>query len=579
MNAFQKVWFLFDIADRRRSIYLFFAAVIGMLLETLGVGLVIPVLIILTEPNLVGQYPVLTPWGGLIESIEQEELVILGMLTLVTVYFVKTGFLAFLAWLQASFLSSFTINLSQRLFSSYMVQPYPFHLQRNSAQLIRNTITLVNSITGSASQIILLTIELLVLIGVTVMLFLFEPVGALMVIITLGASGLFFYKSTHRHVLKWGKEFQLHEGLRVQYLQEGLNGIKDIKLLGREKNCLQQYYIENKGSAVAKQRESILQGMPRLFMELLAIVALATLVIVMLLQGKPMESLVPILGLFAAAAFRIMPSSTRILNAVQGLRFARPVIDNIYNEISSLNGIGEVRESENFVFNRDLILDNVFFKYSSVNTFALKNICLTIKRGTSVGFVGGSGSGKSTLIDVILGLLPPFSGCLKVDSIDVKNNIRSWQNHIGYVPQSIFLSDDTIRRNVAFGLPSDQIDDELVNKALNAAQLYKFVESLPHKLDTKVGERGVRLSGGQRQRIGIARALYHDPEVLVLDEATSSLDTETEYGVMEAVKALHGNKTIIIVAHRMSTVEHCDQLYRLDNGIVVDNGSPAAMLE
>jgi ABC-type multidrug transport system fused ATPase/permease subunit len=361
-------------------------------------------------------------------------------------------------------------------------------------------------------------------------------------------------------------------------LQQGLGGAKDVKLLGRESDFLAQCRLHNSGIARVGQRQTALQALPRLWLELLAVIGLAALVLVMLKQGKPLEALLPTLGLFAAAAFRIMPSVSRVLGAMQSVRYTLPVIDTLYSEICLLSAAKPLQRGEPLLFNKFLTLNQVNFRYPNTEAKTLHDISLTIPRGASVGFIGGSGAGKSTLVDIILGLLTPESGVVQVDDIDIQTRLRGWQDKIGYVPQSIFLTDDSLRRNVAFGLPDDQIDETAVWRALRAAQLEQFVRDLPEGIDSLVGERGIRLSGGQRQRIGIARALYHDPSVLVLDEATSSLDTDTERGIINAVRALQGEKTIIVVAHRLSTVEHCNYLFRLERGKVVEEGETAIML-
>ena len=294
----------------------------------------------------------------------------------------------------------------------------------------------------------------------------------------------------------------------------------------------------------------------------------------MIVRGKPLDALVPTLGLFGVAAFRLMPSAARMMGSLQVMRYNLPVVNTLYRELHIFDTSPPFqRERELLRFANALVLDRVGFSYPNTETPTLRDVSLSITRGTSVGFVGGSGAGKSTLVDVILGLLKPATGRVLVDGIDIQTNLRGWQDQVGYVPQTIYLTDDTLVRNVAFGLPDDQIDKSAVRRAIQAAQLEEFVNELPAGLETLVGERGVRLSGGQRQRIGIARALYHDPPILVLDEATSSLDTANEQGVMAAVNALHGNKTLIIVAHRVSTVAHCDRLFRIEQGTLVEEGT------
>ncbi len=552
---------------------------IGMVLETLGIGLIIPALAMMAEGDLATRYPVLAPWLNALGNPSHEQLIIAGMLMLVGVYVIRTLFLGFLAWRQARFVFELQASLSQRLFIGYLRQPYTFHLQRNSAQLINNVVTETNHFThsGLMTGMTLLT-EILVLLGVSVLLLVIEPLGAILVVSILGLAGWGFNRLTRAHILRWGELRQHHEGLRIQHLQQGLGGAKDVKLLGRESDFLAQCRLHNSGIARVGQRQTALQALPRLWLELLAVIGLAALVLVMLKQGKPLEALLPTLGLFAAAAFRIMPSVSRVLGAMQSVRYTLPVIDTLYSEICLLSAVKPLQRGEPLLFNKFLTLDQVNFRYPNTEAKTLHDISLTIPRGASVGFIGGSGAGKSTLVDIILGLLTPESGVVQVDGIDIQTRLRGWQDKIGYVPQSIFLTDDSLRRNVAFGLPDDQIDETAVWRALRAAQLEQFVRDLPEGIDSLVGERGIRLSGGQRQRIGIARALYHDPSVLVLDEATSSLDTDTERGIINAVRALQGEKTIIVVAHRLSTVEHCNYLYRLERGEVVEEGETAIML-
>ena len=546
---------------------------IGMALETLGIGLVIPALALMTHGELAAKYPAIVPWLNALGNPSHERLVIIGMLTLVGVYAVKSLFLVFLAWQLASFVFELQGSLSQRLFIGYLRQPYVFHLLRNSAELIRNTMSQVTGYTIVIQDTLLLLADGLVLLGISVLLITMEPLGALMIASTLGLASWGFNHLTRERLLRWGVAAQLHDGLRIQHLQQGLGAAKDVKLLGRENEFLAQYQLHNAGAAHVGQRRSTLQSLPRLWLELIAVTGLAVLVLVMIGQGKPLEALLPTLGLFAAAAFRVLPSVNRVLGSVQNLRFSLPVIDTLHRELRLLEATKVPQRGRPLPFKNALAIDQLRFRYPNADAEALRGVSLTIARGASVGFVGGSGAGKSTLVDIILGLLTPSSGSVRVDGIDIQTNLRGWADQLGYVPQFIFLTDDTLRRNVAFGLSNEQIDEGAVRRAIRAAQLEQFVKELPQGLDSMVGERGVRLSGGQRQRIGIARALYHDPPVLVLDEATSSLDTTTESGVMEAVKALQGDRTILIVAHRFSTVEHCDRLFRLEQGQIIQAGT------
>lgn len=560
-------------AERRNAVVLLGLMFIGMALETLGIGLVIPAIGLLTHRDSSITYPAFQLALQALGNPSQQTLVIAGMLVLVVVYLIKTLFLALLAWYQTHFAFGVQVQLSQRLFTIYLSQPYTFHLQRNSAQLVRNIIHEVSVFTSNVLAGMTLLTELLVLLGLSSLLLFVEPLGTLIVVSVLVVATSSFHYLTRGYIARWGEARQLHEGLRIQHLQQGLSAAKDVKLLGRETEFLEQYQIHNIRTAHALQLQVTLGQLPRLWLELLAVIGLAILVLSLLWQGRAFEAVLPTLGLFAAAAFRLMPSVSRVLNAVQTLRYGLPAINTLYAELQLTAPATVGTHNPVVQFRATLTLSQTTYSYPGAAEPALKDVSLTIKRGESVGFIGPSGAGKSTLVDILLGLLTPDAGKVWVDGKNIQENLRSWQDQIGYVPQSIFLTDDTLRRNVAFGLSNEQIDDALVQRAVQAAQLEGFVASLPNGLETFVGERGIRLSGGQRQRIGIARALYHNPQVLILDEATSALDNLTERAVMEAVYNLRREITIILIAHRFTTVRECDQIYLLRRGRVTAQGT------
>jgi ABC-type multidrug transport system fused ATPase/permease subunit len=565
-----KIHRLLTPQQRRSAAFLLGMMVIGMVLETLGVGLVIPIIALLMQSDPYTSYPKLRPFLHALGDPSQRQLVTWVMLALVAIYVVKATFLAFVAWCQTKFAFDMLVELSQRLFKTYLRQPYTFHLQRNSAQLIRNAVNEVSQVSTLITAVTGLITEGLVLVGVAALLLFVEPVGTIMMGVVLGGMAGLFHYATRNRLGRWGIARQYHEGLRMQYLQEGLGGAKDVKLLGRETEFLDQYQTHNLLSGRSGQLQMMLQLVPRLWLEVLAVSGLAAVALSMLAQGRSMASIVPTFGLFAAAAFRLLPSVNRLLNAAQTARYGGPVIDLLYNELQLTVPDPSPRDTPAAPIQREIALSHVSYTYPNAPVPSLTDLSLTVMKGESVGFIGASGAGKSTLVDVILGLLTPTEGVVTVDGRDIQRDLRAWQDQIGYVPQTIFLTDDTMRRNVAFGVPNDQIDAAAVDRAIKSAQLDEFVANLPNGLDTIVGERGVRISGGQRQRIGIARALYHDPPVLVLDEATSALNGEIERDVMAAVGALRGSKTILIVAHRLSTVEMCGRLYRLDRGMIVE---------
>lgn len=580
--AAQKTYALLTAGERKRLVILLALMLIGMTLETLGVGLVIPAVTVLLESDPAASFPLLIDVFG---NVTQAQIIIAGMLTLVGVYLLKAVFLGYLAWYQHRFAFGIQEHVSRELYATYLHRPYTFHLQRNSAQMIQNAVNEVHQLWFLILNPTLVVFsEGLVLLGIMSLLFVVEPVGALVVVFVLGGAAYVFYRYMRVRLLRLGHERQRHEGLRIQHLQQGLGGVKEVKLLGREANFVAQYGVHNIGSARVERFQATLQLLPRLWVEFLAVAGLAALVLATLRQGRDPAAIIPTLGLFAAAAFRLMPSAYRTLSAVQNLPYGLPIITTLHEELTSFalqRALDDATTSQrqSSEFRSEIQLAHVDFTYPAASDAALSGLSIAIHKGESVGFVGPSGSGKSTLVDIVLGMLAPTAGKVTVDGEDIQEDMRAWQSQIGYVPQSVYFTDDTLRNNVAFGIPDDEVDEEVVQRAIEAAQLATFVTSLPDGLETRVGEHGVRLSGGQRQRIGIARALYNDPSLLVLDEATSALDTLTEQGVMKAVIGLQKSKTLLIVSHRLSTVEHCSRLYRLDRGRVTASGTPAELIQ
>ena len=542
---------------------------VGSVLETLSLGLVVPVVGLLTRPNYIQNFPRI---NELLGYPTEHQFVIGMMFALVVVYIAKSFFLIWSAWVQRGYSASVTTRIGRQLFRSYLYQPYAFHLQRNSAVLIRNSQNSGLVMTGIIDPILVISSDILVTGGLFVLLIKLEPIGSIATISIFGLTSWIFRKFTNSRIKTWGEIQNFHKRMLLQHLQQGFGGVKDVKILGTEEYFASQYGENLFKNSEVVRRFSIAQTLPRFGLEILTIIGLAVLVSTMVLLDSELPEILPVLGLFGAAAFRLLPAVNRLISNFQIINVSRPQVGEVFEDLDLPDHLNQKNSAQSTLTGAIAIVD-ISFSYAETLKNVVSGVSIKIGRGEAVGLIGPSGSGKSTLVDILLGLLEPTSGNVLVDGHDIQANLREWQDQIGYVPQSIFLTDDTLRRNVAFGLPKDKIDDDAVKSAIRAAQLEEFVASLPEGMETVVGERGVRLSGGQRQRIGIARALYNNPDVLVLDEATSSLDTETEHGVMQAVQALQGDKTVIIVAHRLSTVEYCDRLYRLENAQIVDEGT------
>jgi ABC-type multidrug transport system fused ATPase/permease subunit len=578
MNSYKKIIFLLNKRQKKQLFILAILLLIGVFFEMLSLGILIPSLTIIFNIKSESNFKIIQLIQFNLRNFSQIEVAIVGMLLLVFIYFIKAVYLIFISWEQSKFSTKLSANLSKELFYSYLSQPYTFHLERNSSHLIRNIQGEIEQFTAVSQAVINLSIEFSAVFGVICMLFIVEPLGALVIITFILSSSFLFYTLIKNKVLNWGKKRLDHDIQISQHLMQGLTSVKDVKLMGKEKYFLNKFDVHNNQKANILSKQSTLMQVPRFYLELLAVVGLAGLIIMMVLQNKSIGLFIPTLSVFVAAAFRMIPSVNRIMSSIQSIRYSGPVVDRLYLEFKLIktltnNSICKLK-LDNQEFKNNISINNLIFHYPSTDINAINNVSLKIHYGECIGFIGSSGSGKSTLIDIILGLLKPISGTIMVDNFDINNNIRIWQSQLGYVPQTICLTDDTIRRNIAFGIDDDEIDDKSISKAIKAAQLDNFIENLEFGIETNVGERGIKLSGGQRQRIGIARALYYEPKVLVLDEATSALDTTTELEVMKSVNALHGEKTIIIVAHRISTLNHCDRIYNLENGEITWFGKP-----
>lgn len=572
MKLARQFWKILAPAQKRATVGLFGLMILSTLFEMLGLGLILPGLTILSGVKPSKEPGWTTSALAALGNPTRMQLIAWGALGLLGIYLTKAAVVLVATYRQAGFVRQLDRDICERLFRTYLTQPWATHLRRNSAEIIRN-ITSVAGIADACASTLNAAAEAMILTGVGFVLLWIDPVATIVVGSLAAVSTWVLDRVFSRRSRRWGELRHEHHGRLMKTVQEGLGGVKDAKMRGCEEHFVEEFSRHADTVARVCQRQAFVFVVPRLWHELVGVAALCLLTLILRWQGKPLEAFIPTLGVFAAAGFRMLPSVNRLSNALQLMNYWGPTVETTAAELAREKCVEPAGGGQALPFSDRIVLDGVGFAYEGSATRALDGVDLVVPHGSAVGIVGSSGAGKSTLVDVILGLLVPSEGRVFVDGVDLAGRERKWRRSVGYVPQSIYLCDDTIRANVAFGLAADEIDDEVVARAIRAAQLDEFVAELPDGLDTLVGERGVRLSGGQRQRIGIARALYHDPQVLVLDEATSALDTETERGVMQAVEALHGAKTLVIVAHRLSTVANCDVLYRLEKGCIVRSGS------
>ena len=581
MEIYNKIRFILSHSQAKFFLLLFFLMLIGMVFETFGIAMIFPILIAITTEGVVDTYPII---GSIISSFgidpSRRGIVIFGVFLMIFIYTLKTFYLLFLSYKQDKFTAGLTVSISKTFFSGYMHLPYPFHIQRNSAELIQNIKDEVFGFVATLTSVMSLMSELLVIIGLGVLLTIIEPYAFLFMALTLITFSSVYYVLTRKLLSKWGAIRMKHNVQSLKNLQQGLGGVKDIKLLGRESLFINEYEYNMSQRARVGVFYGIVQSIPRSMLELLMVVGMGLVVLVtMVSEGRAVESIIPSLGVFAMAAFRIMPSANKIIGSLQVLRFNLPMLDKLFEEKKLFDNPSKSNEKKSAIFKKSIKISNLEFTYVGAKTPSLSGLNIIIPAGKSVGFIGPSGAGKTTLIDIILGLLTPTKGKILIDEKNIQVDTREWQNLIGYIPQDIFLTDDSLRNNIALGVNEDEINDEWIESAVNKSELKDFIKELPNKLETIVGEHGVKLSGGQRQRIGIARALYHNPPVLVLDEATSSLDNKTESSVMKSINALHGQKTIIIITHRLSTISYCDYVYKLNKGKIVEHGEYEKVIE
>ncbi|MDA7710634.1 ABC transporter ATP-binding protein/permease [Flavobacteriaceae bacterium] len=566
ISTLKKINFLITKRQRKGLVILTLLLFIGMFLEIFGLGILIPTISIILDPEITDKTPHILPIRNFFSEFSDLSFVFIFLGALVLVYLIKSVFIVFLTHKQNRFLSNIIAYISNNLFTNYMNQSYSFHLNRNASELFKNIQIEIAGLSVFLQSLITLFIEGGFTISVLATLIYIEPIGALSIGLFYGLLSISFFQFTKNNLKTWGKKRQDLDSETTKIALEGLGGIKDLLILGKTSFFTEMFSIRNYMKARVNSNHITISQLPRFYLELLSIIGLVSFIVLLLFQGKDTTSLISILGVFVAATFRMIPSLNRIIGGVQSMKYYRPSLDIIYKELKIDTGPGQAAlEKIQFNFQNEIKLENIRFSFNE-DRVILKDINLKIKKGQTIGIIGESGSGKSTLIDLIIGLHKPTSGQILIDGVSGFQIDQQWRKKIGYVSQSIYLIDDTIKNNIALGVQENEIIDLRINELLKQVQLEEFISNLKFGVNTKVGERGVQLSGGQRQRIGIARALYHDPDVIILDEATSALDNETERDLMESFNNLIGVKTIIMIAHRMTTLKDCDFIYKIEKG-------------
>lgn len=573
MNLITKILDLLSYQERKRAGVLVGLILLMAVLDMLGVASILPFIAVLANPQIIETNSFLNKayeLTSLIGVTSSEEFLLFLGIAVFLLLVISLAFKALTTYAQIRFVLMRECSIGKRLIEGYLHQPYGWFLNRHSADLGKTILSEVGAVVGSGMlPLMILLAQGSVAVALLVLLLIVDPLLAMTVGLVLGAFYFGIFALMSGLLGRLGHIRVKANQERFNAISEAFGAVKEVKVGGLERVFIDRFSISAMTYARTQATSQVISQLPRFFLEAVAFGGLLLVILYLLAQSQSFSEALPIIALYAFAGYRLMPALQQIYSAFTQLRFAGPSLQVLHKDLTSLN-ISEKSISQIYPFHveRDIKLNNISYSYPKSEREVLKNIDLIIQAKSTVGFVGSTGSGKTTTIDIILGLLQPQSGAILVDgNVINESNLRSWQKVIGYVPQQIYLADTTIAENIAFGVESKKIDIDAIQRAAKIANLHDFINNeLTDGYQTKVGERGVRLSGGQRQRIGIARALYHDPQILIFDEATSALDNLTEQLVMEAVKKLEHQITIIIIAHRLSTVRDCDQIFLLDHG-------------
>ena len=573
MEIYKKINYILTRRQKGRAVVLLFLIIVGAILELAGVAGIMPVINVASTPDSIENTPYLKVPYELLGMESRENFLVFLCASLIVVYLFKNVYLLFMKHMQNVFVYNNQYRLSRELTEYYVRQSYIYHANRNRSEVIQSISGDSSMFFQALSAALQIVTEGVVCLALIVGLMVTDISLTIAIAVIFVVFMLTFMKMTRKQVAVFGEKARGYNAKMTMKLYQLFGGIKDIKVLEREDYFENSYFREYDGNTRYLKKYKFVVMLPAPVMESVLVGGLLGVLIVKIVNGADLQGLVPTLAAFAVAAFRILPSINRMTQGINQLTYNKIAVEKIYPAIKEARENGADKQDiiqengeESLRFEREIKVENITFSYPAREEKVLDKVNLSIPKNKSIAFVGPSGAGKTTLTDVILGVLDPLEGRILCDDTDIKGCMNAWHAKIGYIPQEVFLLDDTIRNNIAFGIPESEIDDNRVNEVLQEAQLLGFVESLSEGVNTSIGECGARLSGGQKQRIGIARALYANPEILVMDEATSALDNDTESAVMEAVNQLAGKKTLIIIAHRLSTIEKCDTVYEIKNG-------------
>ncbi len=537
---------------------------VSTFLELIGIGMIIPVLEIFVNENAVKTNRFTLFFFNLFQFDNQNQFILFFSIILVLFFLVKGILLAIIIKFTIFFANFLNYHWTSNLFKVYTSQPYIFFSKNNSSILIRNLKDEIgHTVHGIILQFSHLIAETFLVLGILIFLLYLQPLMTFLALIYFVLINFSYFYVTKKFLYSWGQQRQYYEGLRFKNLIQTFNGIKEIKLNSSENEFTEMYFNHSKKSITLDGKSNFINALPRLMFEIFSIVVFVIFIYVIILSQKPLLEFVPIMGVFAFSAFKLLPSSNKILNCFQLIRYHLPSFYIVKDELNLSSKNSDFINSKSITFNKDINFQNISISYD--NNLILENLNFQINKNEFIGIIGQSGSGKSTLINLLLGLIKPDHGDIKSDGVSIYNSEKNWKQKISFIPQEIFLFDDSIKKNVAFTINEKLIDEKRVLESIKKANLSTFVENLNNGINTTVGERGLKISGGQKQRIGIARALYKKSEILIFDEATSNLDQKTENELMSSILNFKGKKTIIIIAHRMNIIKQCDKVYEIKN--------------